>query len=42
MVTFFALHSRGEIVLWNAALHGLLGVLFVVAFAATSRMEVSL
>ena len=43
MITLFVLHSRGEIdrrsVLWNAATHGLLGVLFLVAFVITPKVE---
>jgi hypothetical protein len=43
MLTLFVLLHRGEIdrrvVLFNAATHGLLGVLFMVAFAVTPKTE---
>lgn len=43
MITLFVLHGRGEIdrrsLLLNAATHGLLGVLFLVAFVITPKTE---
>jgi len=41
MITLFVLHTRGEVdrraILLNAATHGLLGVLFLVAFFVTPK-----
>ena len=43
MVTLVVLHTRGQIdrrtILANAATHGLLGVLFIIAFVITPRTE---
>ena len=43
MLTLFILHGRGEVdprgLAANAATHGLLGVLFIVAFAITPHRE---
>jgi hypothetical protein len=46
MITLFVLHTRGEVdrrtILLNAATHGLLGVLFLVALAITPQTEIAL
>jgi hypothetical protein len=43
MITLFLLQTRGEVdrrtILLNAATHGLLGVLFLVAFVVTQKAE---
>jgi hypothetical protein len=43
MLTLFVLHTTGQVdrraILLNAATHGLLGVLFIIAFAVTPKTE---